>query len=172
MAADPQPIVVSSPTLRVGQPMPREHTADGRNTSPAVMWRGAPGATKQLVVSFQDDDEMVPPPLKPPFLHWVVYNIPPEAKELPAGIPFAELLTAPPDLVGAAQAYTAFSYPGYRGPQPPPGDLHHYRLTVFALDRDLMLKTGLFANAVLDALADDVIGKGELAVTYRRAGGR
>jgi hypothetical protein len=148
--------------------VPREHTADGRNTSPEVTWRQLPAATKQLVVSFQDDDEIVPPPFKPPVLHWVVYNIPPDAKELPAGLPFAELLTAPPDLVGATQAYTAFSYPGYRGPQPPPGELHHYRLIVFALGRDLRLKPGLFANAVLDALGSDVIGKGELAVTYRR----
>lgn len=172
MAAEPQPVLVSSPTLRAGQPMPREHTADGRNTSPGVAWRELPAATKQIVVSFQDDDEIVPPPLKPPFLHWVVYNIPSAAKELPAGIPFAELLTAPPELVGATQAYTAFSYPGYRGPQPAPGELHHYRLVVFALDRDLGLKPGLFANAVLEALGDHVIGKGELAVTYRREGGR
>lgn len=168
MAPDPYPIVVSSPGLRARQPMPREHTADGSNTSPAVIWRGLPAGTRQLVVSFQDDDEPVTPPMKPPFLHWLVYNIPPDAKELPAGMPFAEILTAPADLTGAAQAYTAFSYPGYRGPQPPPGQLHHYRLIVLALDRDLGLKAGLFANAVLDATAGRVIGRGELDVTYRR----
>ena len=114
-----------------------------RSRSPGVTWRGLPPSTRQIVVAFQDDDEPVPPPMRPPFLHWVVYNIPPQAKGLPAGIPFAETLTAPPDLLGAAQAYTAFSYPGYRGPQPPPGQLHHYRLTLFALDRDLGLAPAL-----------------------------
>jgi len=161
-------ILVSSPTVRAGASIPREHTADGGNTSPGVTWRGLPPSTRQIVVAFQDDDEPVPPPMRPPFLHWVVYNIPPQAKGLPAGIPFAETLTAPPDLLGAAQAYTAFSYPGYRGPQPPPGQLHHYRLTLFALDRDLELAPALPANVVLEALAGHVIGRGELAVTYRR----
>ena len=164
--ADSDPIVLESPTIKAGGSMPREHTADGRNTSPGLSWRGTPPATKQLVVAFQDDDEVVP--LQSPFLHWVVYNISPKAAELPAGIPFSEVLTAPPELIGAMQAYTSFSFPGYRGPQPRPGELHHYRFAIFALDADLELKSGLFANAVLAALAGHVIARGELAVTYRR----
>ena len=34
--AEPQRIIVESPTVKAGQPMPREHTADGANTSPTM----------------------------------------------------------------------------------------------------------------------------------------
>jgi Raf kinase inhibitor-like YbhB/YbcL family protein len=168
MQGEPAAIVVTSPTIQAGGSMPPEHTADGINASPAVAWRGLPNGTRQLVVYMQDDDELMPPPFKPPLIHWLVYNVPPDAKGLPRGMPFAEVLTEPPDLTGAAQAYTTFSYPGYRGPQPPSGQLHHYRLIVLALDRDLGLHAALPVDAVLPAMAGRVIGRGELAFTYRR----
>jgi Raf kinase inhibitor-like YbhB/YbcL family protein len=168
MAVEPAAIVVTSPAVRAAGSMPAEYTADGINASPAVAWRALPNDTRQLIVHMQDDDEVVPAPFKPPLIHWLVYNVPPEVNGLPRGIPFAEVLTEPPDLTGAAQAYTTFSYPGYRGPQPPPGELHHYRLVVLALNRDLGLHSGLPVDPVLTATAGHVIGRGELAFTYRR----
>ena len=168
MPREPVAIVVTSPAVRADGSMPPEYTADGINASPAVAWRGLPNGTGQLVVYMQDDDEVVPAPLKPPLIHWLVYNVPPDANGLARGIPFAEVLTEPSDLTGAAQAYTTFSYPGYRGPQPPPGELHHYRLVVLALDGDLGLTSGLPVDSVLTATASHVIGRGELAFTYRR----
>jgi Raf kinase inhibitor-like YbhB/YbcL family protein len=168
VAGEPAAIVVTSSAAQAGGSMAPEYTADGINASPAVAWRGLPNATRQLVVYMQDDDEQVQPPFKPPLIHWLVYNVPPAATGLPRGIPFAEVLTEPPDLTGAAQAYTTFSDPGYRGPQPPPGQLHHYRLVVLALDRDLGLHAALPVDPVLAATAGHVIGRGELAFTYRR----
>ena len=38
MQASPARIVVQSPVLQDGQPIPRAHTADGPNTSPALTW--------------------------------------------------------------------------------------------------------------------------------------
>jgi Raf kinase inhibitor-like YbhB/YbcL family protein len=161
-----RPIVLESPVLKPGTEMPRQYTADGRNVSPPLSWRSVPTGTVRLIVSCQDDDEVVP--LQSPFFHWVVYNIPARAAGLPEGIPAVEVLTAPPELIGAFQAYTAFSYPTYRGPQPPPGQLHHYRFVVRAIDADLNVPRGMFSNAVLKAVDGHVIGQGELAVTYTR----
>jgi len=159
-------MAVTSPALDPGQPMARQYTADGLNISPPLTWTNVPAAVKQLVVTCQDDDEVVP--LQSPFLHWVVYNLPATAMGLPEGVPWAEVVTEPPDVAGAFQAYTAFSYPGYRGPQPLPGHLHHYRFTVYAIDTDLHWKPSLFANAVLTAIKGHVIEQGEIAVTYTR----
>src|SRR5205814_787082 len=107
-------------------------------------------------------------PNQSPFFHWVVYKIPPTAMGIVAGVPFLEVIPAPDDIAGAYQAYTAFSFAGYRGPQPPPGELHHYRFLVYALDADLDLKRGMFANAVFDAVQSHIIGEGEIATTYER----
>ena len=164
---DPRSLVLESPAFKTGAEMPRQYTADGRNESPPLTWRNVPAAAKQLVVSCQDDDEVVP--LQVPFLHWVVYNIPGTAKGLPAGLPALEVLTAPADLVGAMQAYTTFSFSMYRGPQPASGQRHHYRFILRALDSDLNLPRALFANAVLKAIEGHVIAESEIAVTYARA---
>jgi Raf kinase inhibitor-like YbhB/YbcL family protein len=159
-------LVLESPTLKAGQTVPPQYTADGVNQSPPLSWRNVPPGTVHLVVSLQDDDEVVP--MQSPFLHWTVYNIPAAARQLPAGLPNVEVITAPPELLGACQAYTAFSYPSYRGPQPAPGQLHHYRFIIRAIDTDLGLERGLFSNAVLRALDGHVIAMAELPVVYTR----
>jgi len=45
-AQAPQTITVESPTLNADQPIPRDYTADGRNVSPPITWKGVPTATK------------------------------------------------------------------------------------------------------------------------------
>ena len=49
-AAQPAALSVTSPTITAGQPIPKQHTADGENTSPALAWTGAPAATKAFAV--------------------------------------------------------------------------------------------------------------------------
>jgi Raf kinase inhibitor-like YbhB/YbcL family protein len=160
-------ILVESPTLKAGEQIPAEHTADGRNTSPEVTWRNVPAAAKELVVAFESLDADSPF-TRLPLSHWVVYRIPPGAKGLPAGLPGQMILVQPDDLLGACQAYTVFDVAGYRGPQPYPGQVNRFRLAVYALDADLNLKEGLFANFVLDQIKGHVIGEGEMLTTYQR----
>ncbi len=157
---------LESSFFKSGDSLPKQYTADGRNVSPPMTWRNLPRGTVHLVLSFQDDDEIVP--LQSPFLHWVVYNIPAAAKGLPEGLPAIENITAPPDLIGSCQAFTTFSYPVYRGPQPLPGETHHYRFVLRAIGVDAGLANGLFSNAVLKAVEGHVIGMSEIAVTYTR----
>src|SRR3954454_24768503 len=81
--APPQKIVVGSPTLKADETMPRDYTPDGRNLSPPLTWSNLPGATKEIAVICEDPDAGNPPP----FVHWVIYNIPADAKGLPEGMP-------------------------------------------------------------------------------------
>jgi hypothetical protein len=100
----------------------------GGNISPEVKWSGAPAGTKSYAVTIYDPDA----PTGSGFWHWVVYNIPATATELPknAGDLKANLMPA-----GAVQSRTDFGVPGFNGPCPPPGDKpHRYHLTVFAVD--------------------------------------
>ena len=169
MQVSPARIVVQSPAVQEGQPIPREHTADGPNTSPALSWSNVPAGAKELVVALVGLDDKPQVAERTPMLYWVVYNIRPTVTGLQAGFPAVEVITAPPELDGAFQAYTVFDRPGYRGPQPPPGMPYRYRFTVYALDMHIELEQALGANAVVRALAGHIIGEGGLVVTYERA---
>ena len=38
------------PDVKANETMPIDHTADGKNVSPALAWSGAPAATKQFAL--------------------------------------------------------------------------------------------------------------------------
>jgi len=163
-AQTPQPIVVGSPTLKMNETMPRDYTPDGRNLSPPLTWTGLPPATREIAVVCEDPDAGNPPP----FVHWVIYRIPPSAKGLPEGIPIDPAAPMPAEISGAVQGVSGFRRAIYRGPAPPPGKPHHYHFIVYALDADLGLKPGLTRADLLSAIAGHVIAQGELVSIYER----
>lgn len=110
----------------------------GKNQSPELNWANAPAGTKSFAVVMYDPDA----PTGSGWTHWVMFDIPASATELPtnAGKPAAGL--APK---GAIQSATSFGMPGFGGPCPPEGHgPHEYRFTVYALKTD---KLGLDATA-------------------------
>ena len=159
-----QKIVVESPTLNADQTIPRDYTADGRNVSPPLTWSGVPAAAKELAVVLEDPDAGNPPP----FVHWVMYKIPPTAKGVPEGISIDPAAQMPAGIAGAIQGVSGFRRPIYRGPAPPPGKVHHYHFVVYALDTDLGLRPGLTRADLLAAIQGHVIGQGELVALYER----
>ena len=163
-AQTPAPLKVESATLKVDQTIPKDHTADGRNVSPALTWSGAPATTKQFALVCDDPDV----PMPGGFVHWVVYKIPGTAKGLPAELPMDAVLTAPADLAGTIQGLSGFRRAGYRGPAPPPGKPHHYTFTVYALDAELPLEQGLNRTQLMEAIKGHIIGQGSLVALYER----
>ena len=162
--AAPAAITVTSATVKAGETIPKDHTADGRNVSPAISWSGAPAATKQFALVMDDPDV----PMAGGFVHWVVYKIPAAAKGLPAELPMDVVLAAPPEIAGTIQGLSGFRRAGYRGPAPPAGKPHHYTFTVFALDAELPLAEGLNRAQLMEAIKGHVIGQGSLVALYER----
>ena len=166
-AQTPAAITVTSPTLKANEVVPIDHTADGKNLSPALTWSGAPANTKQFALIYDDPDVAFGNPPQS-FVHWVVYKIPGTAKGLPADLPMDAVLTAPADIAGTIQGLSGFKRTGYRGPAPPPGKPHHYTWTVYALDAELPLEQGLNRNQLLEAMKGHIIGQGALVAIYER----
>ncbi|HYM35681.1 MAG TPA: YbhB/YbcL family Raf kinase inhibitor-like protein [Steroidobacteraceae bacterium] len=162
----PQKIAVSSPTLVDGEPVPIMHTPDGRNESPALNWRNAPVSAKEFAVVCEYPDAGNPPP----FVHWVIYQIPASAKGLPAALPI-DGSPLPKEIVGAVQGLSGFRRNIYRGPAPPPGKVHHYHFIVYALDQAIETKSDqppLTRAQLLEAMQGHIVGQGELVATYER----
>ncbi len=160
----PQAIVLESPTMTGGEMMPRDYTPDGRNLSPPLTWSNLPPGTRSLAVVCADFGAGNPPP----WVHWIMYNIPPTATGLPEGLPFLPDDVMPAELAGAIQGLNGWRRPYYRGPAPPRGTPHIYHFTVYALDDDLGLEAGLDREEFLDAAEGHVIGRGDIVPIYER----
>ena len=161
----PARIAVTSPVLQEGQPIPKDYTADGRNISPPIMWSDLPASTKELALICEDPVAPTPQP----FVHWVVYKIPPTAKGLPEGMPIDDTTPLPAELKGTIQGLSGFRRPIWRGPAPPkPGVTHRYHFIVYALDTELEAKPGMSKAQLLEAMKGHVIGQGQLVATYTR----
>jgi Raf kinase inhibitor-like YbhB/YbcL family protein len=98
----------------------------GGNRSPQLSWGDPPAGTQSFALTCYDPDA----PTGSGFWHWVVVNIPANARELAGGAGSAG--GALPE--GALQVRTDFGAPGYGGPCPPQGDHpHRYIFTLHAV---------------------------------------
>jgi Raf kinase inhibitor-like YbhB/YbcL family protein len=104
---------LTSPAFKQAHAIPRKFTGDGEDVSPALAWNDIPRATKELTLIVDDPDA----PTSEPWVHWILYKIPPAATGLPEHILPALRVNLPG---GSLQGPN--SWPkgiGYRGPAPP-----------------------------------------------------
>jgi phosphatidylethanolamine-binding protein (PEBP) family uncharacterized protein len=111
------PFKLTSTEVKEGGAMPdklafNSFGCTGQNVSPTLEWSNPPPGTKSFALMVHDPDA---PTGGSGFWHWVVYNIPAEAKSLPAGAGKADNSALPK---GAKQGNTDFGSPGYGGPCP------------------------------------------------------
>lgn len=156
--------VVESPVMATGEMMPRDYTPDGRNLSPPLRWRGLPDGTRQLAVLCKDHGVGNPPP----WVHWIIYNIPASADGLPEGLPIHASEPMPEEIEGAVQGNNGWGLAMYRGPAPPAESIHHYDFAVYALDAELDLPPRLTREELREAIEGHVIGRGHLVPVYER----
>ena len=149
---------ISSTAFSSGQMIPKQFTCDGSDVSAELSWKDAPAGTKSFALVMDDPDAPAGT-----WVHWVLYNIPAETKELPEAMPKQEQL---PD--GALQGHNSFRKIGYGGPCPPPGKPHHYYFKLYALDTKPDLKAGASKADVERAMKGHVLGETELIGRYGR----
>ena len=150
-------ISVSSSAFQEGGTIPAKYTCDGNDVSPPLKWTGVPEATKSLALISDDPDAPMGT-----WVHWVMWNIPPSARELVENMPPKPEL---PD--GSRQGISDFRRPGYGGPCPPSG-VHRYYFRIYALDTVLDLSTSTRKADLLKAMKGHILAEGQLMGRYSR----
>lgn len=167
--ASGQMLSLESPAVKHGAEIPPLYTqhGPGRDLSPPLAWKNAPDGTRSFALILDGPAYGV---RRDPFVHWVVYNIPPSATGLPEGLPMEARLNTPKEIAGLTQGLTGWRTPGYRGPLPGgdlPNKLQVFRFTLYALDKALALKPGLDKAALLDSIKDHVIANAQMEFTCK-----
>jgi Raf kinase inhibitor-like YbhB/YbcL family protein len=142
--------------------IPREHTCEGKDVSPPLAWSGVPDGTSSLALIVDDPDAPDPTAPKTVWVHWVLYNLPPQAPGLAEGASRA----LPP---GTLEGLNDWKRTGYGGPCPPIGR-HRYFHKLYALDA-LLPDLGRPTKAQLEeAMEGHVLARAELMGTYQKRG--
>jgi len=119
-----------SPAFEADGEIPVRYTCDGEDLSPPLSWENVPEGTQSLALIVEDPDAPDPKAPETIWVHWIVYNLPPDARELPEGAAQRGLPG------GALQGLNDWKRVGYGGPCPPVGR-HRYFHKLYALDLKL-----------------------------------
>jgi Raf kinase inhibitor-like YbhB/YbcL family protein len=149
-------LALTSSSFHEGE-IPKQFTCDGTETSPGLAWPEPPAATKSFALIVFDKDSLFGS-----FVHWVLYDLPAEKRELPEGLPKQAQL---PD--GSSQSQNDFDKTGYGGPCPPGKSAHRYVFALYALDSRLNLPISATRKQVEKAMKGHVLAYGELIGRYQ-----
>jgi Raf kinase inhibitor-like YbhB/YbcL family protein len=154
-------ISLTSPVFTHKGAIPKLYTCQGRDISPALAWSGLPNGTKSVALIVDDPDAPDPAAPKRVWVHWVVYNIPPDATGLKEAVEGSKLPS------GAREGKNDWDRIGYGGPCPPIGR-HRYFHKLYALDAVLPDLNQPTKADLLKAMEGHVLEEAELIGTYQK----
>jgi len=145
-------LTITSPAFAEGAAMAAIYTCDGDDVSPPLAIGTVPAQTRSLALIMDDPD--APGGM---WVHWVMWNIPPQTREihenkLPAGV---------------KQGRNDWKRNSYGGPCPPSGT-HRYFFKLYALDTTLTLAASTTKTGLERAMKGHILAAGQLMGTYKR----
>ncbi|WP_448873887.1 YbhB/YbcL family Raf kinase inhibitor-like protein [Desulfobulbus propionicus] len=155
------PLTLSSPAFPHQGRIPTIHTCDGRDLAPPLKWTGVPPGTGSLALIVIDPDAPDPKAPKMTWVHWVLYNLPPECTGLPEDVERTGLPA------GTKNGLNDWRRTGYGGPCPPIGR-HRYFFRLYALDTVLPDMGKPTRAEVEKAMHGHILAEAELMGTYQR----
>ncbi|MGC9158829.1 MAG: YbhB/YbcL family Raf kinase inhibitor-like protein [Terracidiphilus sp.] len=138
--------------------IPGRFTCDGEDLSPPLAWTDPPAGTQSFALIVTDPDAP-----GGTFVHWVLYDLPAEARSLPEAVPGKGRLAN-----GAAQGRNNFGKLGYGGPCPPGKSPHHYIFTLYALNVRLNLPPGATPSQIEQAMEGHILASDTLTGLFHR----
>lgn len=137
----------------------------GDNRSPQLSWSEVPEATKSFALVMHDPDA----PTSGGFYHWVMFNIPGDARELGED---AGRKNVAAFMHGEVLGHSDFGKNAYGGPCPPPGPAHHYNVTLYALDTEKLPLDGSTTGAKLEfTMASHTLATARMVGMYGKSSG-
>lgn len=153
-------IKITSPVFNEGESIPPRYACVGADISPPLEWEISdveiPDSGTFTIIM---DDPDAPAGT---WIHWVIYNLPPETAKLPEMVMPREELGN-----GAFHGSNSWGLIGYGGPCPPTGT-HRYFFKIYALDSQLDLSPGATKDEVLNAMNGHVLAEGQIMGTFTR----
>lgn len=154
-------LILKSEAFADGAEIPDKYTCKGDDVSPPLSWENVPQDAHSLVLIIDDPDAPDPAAPKRAWVHWVLYNIPPEINHL------AEHVTSATLPAGAAQGLNDWQTRGYGGPCPPVGR-HRYFHKLYALDTVLEELNNPTKADIEAAMQGHILAQAELIGTCQK----
>lgn len=151
---------LTSPAFTDGGEIPKKHTCEGQNVSPALSWADVPEGVRSFALIVDDPDAPMGT-----FVHWLLYDVPANTRALSESV-----TQGPSALAGAKQGKNGFGRLGYDGPCPPGGPAHRYYFALYALDGPLGLSPGAGRADVERAMSGRIIASAVVRGRYKKVG--
>jgi Raf kinase inhibitor-like YbhB/YbcL family protein len=152
-------LTLTSEAFVNGQSIPAKYACIGRNVSPALAWNEPPTGTQSFALIMDDPDAP-----GSTWVHWVLYNIPADARSLAEDLPVTGKNMEPNAIyVGKNSS----NHIGYDGPCPPSGT-HRYFFKFYALDTLISLLPGATKEDVLREMEGHILAQSELMGTFSK----
>lgn len=148
---------IISSAFKPGETIPSKYTCDNIDISPPLTWSRVPPGTKSFALICDDPDAP-----SGTYVHWVLFNLPPDTRELAEAVPKKDILEN-----GARQGKNDYGKTGYGGPCPPSGT-HRYYFKIFALDCELDEKPGITKKDLVKVMESHVLEEGQLMGRYKK----
>ncbi|WKZ46984.1 MAG: YbhB/YbcL family Raf kinase inhibitor-like protein [Anaerolineales bacterium] len=154
-------LTLTSDAFANGATIPAKYTCIGKNISPALAWNDPPAGTKSFALIMDDPDAPAGT-----WVHWVLYNIPPETRSLAENLPVTGK-NVPEGQGSPFVGKNSWGDIGYGGPCPPSGT-HRYFFKLYALDETVGLLPGADKGQLLKAMEGHILAQGELVGTFSK----
>src|ERR1039457_4849424 len=152
-------LVLKSTAFAPGAEISKKYSCEAADVSPGLQWSGTPARTVSFALIMDDPDAPAGT-----WVHWVLWNLPASAHELPEAVAKQDQLGD-----GTREGRNSSRTIGYNGPCPPPGKPHRYFFRLYALDEKLSLAPGADSADLQATMKGHIVGEAEYMGTYRRS---
>jgi hypothetical protein len=161
IAEEVKTMQLTSTAFVEGEEIPKKYTCEGTDISPQLKISNVPEKAESLALIVDDPDAPDPAAPKTTWVHWVIFNLPPDIGELPEGVTANQL---PGDTTIGINDWQRAEY---GGPCPPIGR-HRYFFKLYALD-EMLIDLGKVTKARLESMMrGHILAETQLMGTYQK----